>query len=126
MTWMKYTTRYLRKTWQADVLGALGKACQIVALGIVLGAVVGTWPFVASTLLAIGGTAAASVACAVGANSLRESAENLPEAQESRRLELSGSNETGDQVETSVVPERQFVEFLERQRGHSVGIARLM
>jgi hypothetical protein len=126
MTWTKYTTRYIRKTWQADVLGALGKACQIVALGIALGAVIGTWPFVASTLFAIGGTAAAGVACTVGANLLRECAENLPEAQESRRVDQVASNTNVAEMETTLVPERQFVEFLERQRGHSVGIARLM
>jgi hypothetical protein len=126
MTWTKYTTRYLRKTWQADVLGALGKACQLVALGMVFGAVVGTWPFVAGTLLAIGGTGAAGVACMIGANALRECAENLPEAQESRRVDQAASNANAAEMETTLVPEHQFVEFLERQRGHSVGIARLM
>jgi hypothetical protein len=126
MTWTKYTTRYCRKTWQADVFGALGKACQIVALGMVLGAVVGTWPFVAGTLLAIGGTAAVGVACTVGANALRACAENLPEAQESRRMDQAALSANADEVETTLVPEHQFVEFLERQRGHSVGIVRLM
>jgi hypothetical protein len=126
MTWTKYTTRYLRKTWQADVLGALGKACQLVALGIVLGSVVGTWPFVASTMLAIGGTAAAGIACGVGATSLRECAEALPEAQESRRVDQAALSVNAAEMETTLVPEHQFVEFLERQRGHSVGIVRLM
>jgi len=126
MSWTKYTTRYTRAIWQADLLAGLGRACHIVALGGVLGMIIGTWPLAAGAMLAVGGMAAAGVACMAAAGSLKRCAEALPEAEESRRIDESHSAVGDGEPERSLEREPRFVDMLEQQRGRSISIVRLI
>lgn len=125
MTWTKYTTRYLRKQWQADVLGALGKSCHVVGLGLILGMCIGTWPVAGTTLLAVAVAAGAGAMSTFAAGSVRRSAEELPEAQERTREARVPIVNLLD-AQPPLESEPRFVELLDRQRDLTVGGARGM
>lgn len=124
MAWTKYTTRYLRKTWQADVLAALGKTCHVVGLGLILGMLIGTWSLAAPTVLTIACVGVAGVVSNLAAASLRRSAEKLPEAEESRRLDERILPEPTMEVEPTVRSRIPMVDLIEMQRQHSAAVGR--